>query len=208
MTTIYLTRHGKTLWNLEKRLQGVSNSELTEEGIKQAKSLGDRLDGLDIDVIYTSPIKRAYETAQILRNGKNINIIAEDRLKEINFGEYEGSTEEELLGMGKGYEISKIFSGEMDVRAPGGETLRELYNRISEVLAEILEIEKGKNVLIVTHGATLKAIVSYFKKSDEIYDTIMGQTTLSKVICKNGEFEFEFINDRTHLDDEEVKIGW
>ncbi|MGG7179442.1 histidine phosphatase family protein [Clostridium paraputrificum] len=208
MTTIYLTRHGKTLWNLEKRLQGVSNSELTEEGIKQAKSLGDRLDGLDIDVIYTSPIKRAYETAQILRNGKNINIIAEDRLKEINFGEYEGSTEEELLGMGKGDEISKIFSGEMDVRAPGGETLRELYNRISEVLAEILEIEKGKNVLIVTHGATLKAIVSYFKKSDEIYDTIMGQTTLSKVICKNGEFEFEFINDRTHLDDEEVKIGW
>ena len=208
MTTIYLTRHGKTLWNLEKRLQGTSNSELTEEGVEQAKALRDRIEELDIDVIYTSPIKRAYETAQILRGGKNINIIAEDGLKEINFGEYEGRTEEELLSIGRGHEISKIFSGEMDVRAPDGETLRELYNRISKVLDDILEIEKGKNILIVTHGATLKAIVSYFKKSKEIYDVIMGQTTLSKVTCINGEFDFEFINDGTHLDNEEVKVGW
>ena len=208
MTTIYLTRHGKTLWNLEKRLQGFGDSELTEEGINQAIELRDRLEDVHIDSIYTSPIKRAYKTARIIQGNKDVKFVVEDGLKEINFGEYEGSTEEELLKIGKGYEISKIFSGEMDVRAPGGESLRELCRRVKLVLDNILEYEKDKTILIVTHGTTLKAIVGYFRHDNGLYEEIMGQATLTKIVCEDNDFKFEYINDGSHLKSNVNKSGW
>ena len=86
MTEIYLTRHGQTVWNLTKRLQGSGNSELTEEGIERAKILSERLKSIDLDCIYTSPIKRAYETALILKGNKNIDVICEEGLRELSFG--------------------------------------------------------------------------------------------------------------------------
>lgn len=208
MTRIYLTRHGQTVWNLDKRLQGSGNSELTKRGIRQAESLRDRLSEVDIDVIYTSPIKRAYETAEILSGMKRINIIKDDGLKEINFGEYEGHTEEELLKEGRGVELDRIFNGEMDVRAPGGESLHELFGRVKKSLDDMLLNEEGKNILIVSHGMTLKAVVNYFKNNEDFYNVIMGQASLSKVIKKGSEFSFEYINDTSHLGDEEKKKGW
>ena len=132
MNNIYLTRHGSTLWNLEKRLQGSNDSELTDEGIFQAKLLAKRIKDLNISKIYTSPIKRAYRTAEIIKGDMDIDVICKDGFKEISFGEYEGSIESELLNENRGYEIGEIFKGNLDVKAPGGESLRELYDRVSE----------------------------------------------------------------------------
>lgn len=209
MTEIYLTRHGQTLWNLEKRLQGQGDSPLTDKGIKGAKLLGKRLEEIELDVIYTSPIKRALETAKLIKGERNIMLIEEKGLMEINFGDYEGHTEEEMLGIGKGQEISKIFNGEMDVVPPKGESLRMVYSRVKDTLDEILSREKGKKILIVTHGTTLKTIVSYFREDNEIYHEIMGQATLTKVIEKDGKFTFEYINNGDHLSlDTNQKVGW
>lgn len=208
MTNIYLTRHGKTVWNLEKRLQGFGDSKLTEEGINQAKELSERIKDMDIDAIYASPIKRAYETANIIKGEKDIDLIVDDRLKEINFGEYEGSTEEELLKEGRGKEIAAIFGGQMNVKAPAGESLSDLYERVKEFLEEILIKQEGKSILIVTHGTTLRAIVTYFKKSKEFYDVILGQATLTKVVCSDNNFEFEYINDDSHIKEKSEKKGW
>ena len=208
MTNIYLTRHGKTVWNLEKRLQGFGDSPLTEEGITQAGELRDRLENIDIDCIYTSPIERAYRTARIIKGNKNIKVVVDDRLKEINFGEYEGSTQEELLKLGKGHEIDQIFNAEMDVRAPGGESLRELCERVKSVLDDILLYEKDKNVLIVTHGTTLKAVVGYFRNNTGFYEKIMGQATLTKIVCNDRDFKFEYIDDGSHLKSNVNKSGW
>ncbi|WP_294351190.1 histidine phosphatase family protein [uncultured Clostridium sp.] len=209
MTEIYLTRHGQTLWNLEKRLQGQGDSPLTDKGIKGAKLLGKRLEEIKLDVIYTSPIKRALETAKLIKGERNITLIEEKGLMEINFGDYEGHTEEEMLEIGKGQEISKIFNGEMDVVPPKGESLRMVYSRVKDTLDEILSREKGKKILIVTHGTTLKTIVSYFREDNEIYHEIMGQATLTKVIEKDGKFTFEYINNGDHLSlDTNQKVGW
>ncbi len=207
MTEIYLTRHGQTVWNLTKRLQGSGNSELTEEGIERAKILSERLKSIDLDCIYTSPIKRAYETALILKGDKNIDVICEEGLRELSFGEYEGYTEEELLKEGRGYEISNIFKGEMNIRCPKGETLEELYKRVGIALDKILAKSDNKKILIVSHGMALKAIVNYFRKNEGFFEDIMGQVTLSKVISDNGEFKFEFINDGSHFN-EDIKLGW
>ena len=207
MTEIYFTRHGQTVWNLTKRLQGSANSELTEEGIERAKILSKRLNAIDLDCIYTSPIKRAYETALILKGNKDIDVICEEGLRELSFGEYEGHTEEELLKEEKGQEIAKIFNGEMNVRCPKGETLEELYKRVGMALDKILAQSDNKKILIVSHGMALKAIVNYFRRNKEFYKEIMGQVTLSKVISDNGQFKFEFINDGSHFN-EEIKSGW
>ena len=207
MTEIYFTRHGQTVWNLTKRLQGSANSELTEEGIERAKILSKRLNAIDLDCIYTSPIKRAYETALILKGNKDIDVICEEGLRELSFGEYEGHTEEELLKEGRGQEIAKIFNGEMHVKCPKGETLEELYKRVGIALDNILAKSDNKKILIVSHGMALKAIVNYFRKDKGFYKEIMGQVTLSKVISDNGQFKFEFINDGSHFN-EEIKCGW
>lgn len=208
MTEIYLSRHGQTIWNLSKRLQGSANSELTPNGIERAKILARRLNNIDLDCIYTSPIKRAYETAVILKGNKNIDIICEEGLRELSFGDYEGYTEEELLKENRGYEISKIFNGDIETRCPNGESLKELYSRVNIALDKILIKEKNKKILIVSHGMALKAIVNYFREDDNFFDIIMGQVTLSKVIEDNNKFKFEFINDGSHFGEESSKLGW
>lgn len=205
---IYVTRHGQTTWNINKRLQGCCNSDLTELGIKQAEALRDRLEDIDIQVIYTSPLKRAVDTANILKGNRNIEVICKDGLKELNFGEYEGSIEEELLKEGRGKEISRIFSGDMEARAPKGESLRELYDRIEETLEDILSKEKRERILIVSHGMALKAIMYYFNNKENKFDEIMGQATLTKIIKDNNKYIIELLNDGEHIKNLLINSGW
>ena len=91
---IYITRHSLTTWNEEKRLQGWKNSDLTKQGLEDAKRLGNYLKNQSFDGIYSSPLKRAKETAQLIFPNKTI--IEDDRLKEMNFGDYEGKFIDEL----------------------------------------------------------------------------------------------------------------
>lgn len=208
MKEIYLTRHGSTVWNLEKRLQGSGDSELTEGGLNQAKELGKRINDLSINKIYTSPIKRAYRTANIIKGDNNIAVIAYDELREMNFGEYEGYIEKELLNEGRGKEIQRVFNGELDVRIPGGETLREVYNRVKIILDKIIE-EDNDTILIVAHGITLKAMLCYFQKTLEFPNFIMGQATLTKILVDdNKNFIIEYMNDDSHLVNNKCKVGW
>ena len=93
---LYITRHGTTEWNIEKRLQGWGDSPLTEEGINRAVSLGESLADVDFDIIYTSPQKRAMETAKLIMGNKNTKIITHDGLKELRFGIWEGMELDEI----------------------------------------------------------------------------------------------------------------
>ena len=87
---LYIIRHGTTKWNVERRLQGRKDSELTEEGIKRAIMLRDRLQDVDFDMIYSSPLNRALETAKIIKGQRNIEIIIHKSLCELDFGNWEG----------------------------------------------------------------------------------------------------------------------
>lgn len=77
-TIIYLTRHGQTLWNIENRLQGRGNSKLTEEGKGRAEMLSKRMKNIHIDTIYSSPLERAFITANIIKGDRDIEIITDD----------------------------------------------------------------------------------------------------------------------------------
>ena len=87
---LYIIRHGKTIWNAEKRLQGRTDIELNQEGKEKAVALGKKLKDIPFDLIYSSPLKRAFTTASLIKGERNIKIITDERLTELCFGEQEG----------------------------------------------------------------------------------------------------------------------
>ena len=198
-TIIYLTRHGETEWNIEKRLQGRGDSPLTENGIQRAKELRDRIKNIDIDVIYSSPIKRALNTANILRGNKNIDIVTDDRLMEMCFGDYEGKKIDIIQKENPNWDIKLIMQGNVEICSPNGENLKEVRERISKLMNKIIAENIGKSILIVTHGITLKALMYYFKDED-VNSEVMGQATLTKInIDEKNNFYIEFKNDDSHF---------
>lgn len=207
MTTIYLTRHGQTEWNLEKRLQGHGNSPLTEFGLNRAKELSKRIKDIDIDTIYTSPIERAYKTACIVKGDKNIEVKVHEGLKEMNFGDYEGKITEEVMKENPDWDISAIMRGNLEMRAPNGETLGEVRERVNSAMKEIIKENEDKNILIVAHGITLKAIMAFFN-DQEANNEVMEQASLTKVIVDGENFNIEFKNDGSHFTAKEEKQGW
>lgn len=198
-TIIYLTRHGETEWNIEKRLQGRGDSPLTKYGIQRAKELRDRIKNIDIDVIYSSPIKRALNTANILRGNKNIDIVTDDRLMEMCFGDYEGKKIDIIQKENPNWDIKLIMQGNVEICAPNGENLKEVRERIFKLMNKIIAENIGKSILIVTHGITLKALMYYFKDED-VNSEVMGQATLTKInIDEKNNFYIEFKNDDSHF---------
>lgn len=207
-TIIYLTRHGQTLWNIEKRLQGRGNSPLTEQGIERAKELRDRIKYIHIDIIYSSPIERALTTANIIKGDKSIEVITDDGLMEMCFGDYEGKITDEVMKENPNWDISLIMKGNTELTAPNGENLAEVRDRVARSMNKIIEENRGKTILIVAHGITLKAIMYYFKDG-EVNSEVMGQATLTKVnVDENNKFYIEFKNDNSHFTQKEQKLGW
>ncbi|MBP5773236.1 MAG: histidine phosphatase family protein, partial [Eubacterium sp.] len=87
---IYIIRHGKTDWNIDRRLQGRTDTELNQEGIDLAIKTGEGLKDVEFDAVYSSPLKRAYKTAELVLGERDVPIITDDRLREISFGSREG----------------------------------------------------------------------------------------------------------------------
>lgn len=207
-TTIYLTRHGQTEWNIEKRLQGRGNSPLTKQGIERAEELRDRLKDIEIDIIYSSPIERALNTANILKGNKSVEVVTDDNFVEMSFGEYEGRITEEVKLENPEWDIELIMKGNTEIKAPKGETLEEVRGRIKIAMDNLLEKHKGENILIVAHGITLKALMHYFKDKD-VNTEVMGQATLTKIVVdENNNYNIEYKNDNTHFTIKEQQLGW
>lgn len=207
-TVIYLTRHGQTMWNIEKRLQGRGNSPLTEDGIERAKELRERVKDIKLDVIYSSPIERALTTANIIKGDKNVEVVTDDGLMEMCFGDYEGKITDEVMKENPNWDISLIMKGNTELAAPNGENLAEVRDRVANAMDRIIEENRGKTILIVAHGITLKAIMYYFK-DEEVNSEVMGQATLTKVnVDENKNFNIEFKNDDSHFTVKEQKLGW
>lgn len=162
---LYIVRHGETIWNKEKRLQGSTDIELGPEGIRLAKETGEALMDTRIDMIYSSPLKRAYTTAELIRNGRDIPLITDDRIRELNFGVSEGKKYQDL------YEdencFFKYFFTEPHLYRPSenGETLEHLVGRATDFMKTViepLELDHDR-VMVVAHGAMNKAIMTYIK---------------------------------------------
>lgn len=150
---IYIIRHGKTDLNQKNVLQGRSNQPLNDEGIEQAKKAAEKLKGIFFDHIFTSPLSRAIQTAEIVAKGKKL--VIDDRLIEMDYGPYEGSDLKNPTP-----EIISFFIDFVHNPAPEGmEPLSSVLNRSGEFIESIREI-KG-NILISTHAIAMKGILEY-----------------------------------------------
>ncbi|NMA70517.1 MAG: histidine phosphatase family protein [Firmicutes bacterium] len=158
MTLLYLVRHGETDWNRTMRIQGHSDIELNDHGVAQARRLGARLARWPIDRAIASDLVRAQETARLALGDRAIPLELDERLRERNFGEWEGLTREEVEA--RDPEGARRWREEpWTFRPPGGESLADVARRALPVVEELRE--EGGRVLIVSHGGTLRAILRH-----------------------------------------------
>ena len=136
MLTLYITRHGETEWNIQKKMQGWQDSELTESGIKNAMHLGNSLKKTSINAVYSSPSNRTQKTAEVICGDRIIPIIIDENLKEINMGLWEGKTQSYIQ---ENYpeEFNSFWDNPQNYNPVGGETFFETLERVREVLDRI-----------------------------------------------------------------------
>lgn len=162
---IFITRHGQTEWNALGKLQGRQDIKLNEVGKEQALTTGEKIKNEKIDIIITSPLKRARETAEIINKQFNVEIVEDDRLMERCYGDFEGITKVELKEKKIQYpKIDDACNYLKNVDIFNMETMQDLCARIYECLNEITTKYKDENVLIVTHGSSSIPIKCYFMK--------------------------------------------
>lgn len=210
MGKLFLTRHGETIWNTERRMQGHNNSSLTELGIRQAEWLFDRLREEEIDVVLSSPLGRAMQTSRLLISNRMLEIITVDELKEINLGCWEGCLSEEVE---KDFPIEyHSFWNEPDKYVSiDGESFLELIERVKYFLTNILVKYKDKNVLIVAHAVVIKALLNVIETNGELSRLWEGShifpTSLSTLRYENDKIHIDSIGDTSHYK-EQLKSGW
>lgn len=152
---IYVVRHGQTDWNVKNLLQGSTDVELNEVGINQAFQTFSNLSSTVFDAIYSSPLKRALKTAEIINQNADLPIITDNRLAEREFGNFEG-----LPGMEVNFK--KYWDYELNAQDNNVESIHIFYNRIKDFLQDIIKKygNTDKNILIVTHNGVNLAIDS------------------------------------------------
>lgn len=157
---IYLMRHGETDWNVVRRMQGKSDIPLNECGLAQARSAAAGMKDLPIDRILSSPLIRARQTAQAVAEGRGLEVDVDERLIEMGFGDLEGLSVREHPG------CRIIFTDpEHYVPVGDGETYAVLDERCRQIMEELIPSLEGQyhDVLMVSHGATIKGIVRRLK---------------------------------------------
>lgn len=158
MTTIYLVRHGETEWNKINKIQGKSNTELSETGKKQAKLIGDSLKDKQVNIIYTSDLKRASMTANIISSILNISIVEMTAYQEIGLGPWEGLTLDEIKKLYK--EQYKAYREDpVNFFLEGAETLDAVGDRAYRGIIDIVDKHRDSNIIIVSHGTAIKAAI-------------------------------------------------
>jgi probable phosphoglycerate mutase len=156
-TALIVVRHGETLWNREKRMQGTTDTPLSEVGQAQARALGRRLAGHDFAALYASDLCRAQETASIIAEHTGRKLVTDARLRERCFGIFEGLTAGEIERQFP-QEHARFVSRDPDYEVPGGECARRFAERCLGCLSEIARRHCGEEIVVVTHGLVLDSL--------------------------------------------------
>ena len=152
---IYVTRHGQTNWNVQKKVMGRYDEPLNEIGFQQAKEVKTYLLNKKIDIIICSPLLRAKQTAQIINTHRNIPIVYDNRIIERDFGEFEGKQT-------KDFDFYGYWNYYKNEQYKSAENIQLFFGRIYEFLNDIINKYHKKNLLIVTHGGVSIPIACFF----------------------------------------------
>ncbi|QGQ45450.1 histidine phosphatase family protein [Metabacillus sediminilitoris] len=195
--TLYFVRHGETQYNVERRMQGFCDSPLTEKGILQAKSVGKGLSNIPFIAAYSSDSQRVQDTAKYAIGDRDIPLVIDKRLKEMNFGVLEALLEDEIPKL-HGDALEKLFSLDINASAPEGESYAQLFTRTEEAVKEIVEkhASEGGNILIFSHGVTIGNYIIQVTKSKEFQ--VHENCSVSVISYENGQLNVEKIADTSY----------
>ena len=159
MLRLLLVRHAQTAWNAQRRYQGHSDLPLNETGLAQARALAARLQSLKIDLLISSDLQRALQTARILADGRDLALQTDPRLRELNFGLLEGHTFDEGLALWP--EMIRNWVEDNNQPPEGGERMADLTGRVLQFYEQTLRTCDGKTVLLVAHGGPLRVLLQH-----------------------------------------------
>ena len=200
MGTLLIARHGETEWNAEGRIQGHTDIGLSEKGAEQARSLGQRLADRQIDVAYSSDLKRTSETAKLALGGRDITLNETPRLREYNKGIFEGMTLSEIQEKFPA-EYPKYLEKDLSYAPEGGETTRDVSTRMASIFSEIKANHLDETVLVVSHGGVLRAaMVSLLGMPLEgNWSFVFGNCGLTMVDTYTDNAVLQLFNDTSHI---------
>jgi broad specificity phosphatase PhoE len=199
-TTILLIRHGLTDWNAEQRWQGHQDIPLNETGIDQARALARRLANWPIQALYSSDLKRAAQTADILAEAVGLQVIHDRAWRERDAGAFQGLTRAEIK-IQYPEEFNAMTRG--DVNTPGGEDNQELHTRAVGAFDKLLARHPGQMVAVVSHGGLLHTILLYvlgLPVGEYGRLSLRGNTGINIVEVGDSSTRLSRLNDTAHLE--------
>ena len=199
MAELILARHGETAWNVEKVFRGRADVDLDRVGLKQAELLGKYLSNWELEAIYSSPLRRALDTANMVARYQKVAVRVAEGLTDFDYGEWQSVPEQEVKKLYPAL-LNEWHSNPHKVRTPGGESLEDVRRRVVELINDILPRHRG-NVLLVSHRVVIKVLICYLLGLDNshfwnIRQDVCGITTFDHV---DGRFVLTRHNDTSHL---------
>ena len=199
MVELILARHGETGWNVEKRYRGRTDVNLDEVGIKQAELLGKYLSNRELQAIYSSPLKRAIDTANIIARYQKIGVHIAEGLIDFDYGEWQSLPEQEAKRLYPTLD-DEWHNSPHKVKMPGGESLEDVKTRAIEVVNDVLSKYQG-SVVLVSHRVVNKVLICSLLGMDNAYfwniKQDVGGTTIFNYV--DGRFILTRHNDTSYL---------
>jgi probable phosphoglycerate mutase len=200
MTSIYLVRHGQTAWNKEEIFRGRTDVPLDEMGLRQAELAGRFFQEIKIDAIYSSPLSRAWQTAQKIAHFHHLDVQLLEGLIDMSFGDWEGHAHQEIKEMDP--ETYRIWRDEPHrVRLPGGETLDDVRERAMGSLEDVVKLHPEQTLILVSHRVVNKVILCGILGLDNshFWQITQDTTAINLIQYKKGKYILSFMNEACHL---------
>jgi broad specificity phosphatase PhoE len=199
-TTILLVRHGETDWNREKIFRGVYDVPLNDNGRHQAQLAAKALSSHEIDAAYTSPLSRAAETASVVLGPHGIQAKPHAGLLDINYGDWTGKPESEVVRDWP-EEHAKWSVHPHEVYIPGGDTLKDVFDRAFAAMEEVAQRHDGQTVALFAHRVVNKLLIlgALGLTLDRFPFILQGNCCINKFIRVEGGYLIEYLNDTSHI---------
>ena len=196
MGSIIFLRHGQAKNNTERILAGrTPGVPLTEEGVDQSEKAAKFLEEMNISTIYSSPIERAKNTAEIVGKHNSIDVRIDDRLIELDMGKFTGKPYDEIF-TSHGNVFMKFYRGELEIAHNGVETFEEVKKRIRDMVDHVIDNHPDENVVLVTHMDPIKAMLSTVVSfsPENLYELIIPNASLNIFREYERKFSISGIN--------------
>lgn len=193
---LFLVRHGQSQWNLENRFTGWKDVDLTEKGVEEAQKAGKLMQSQDFDLAFTSDLKRAQRTLEIIlkeTGHEDIPVIKDQALNERDYGDLTGLNKDDARKE-FGEEQVHIWRRSYDTPPPGGESLKDTKDRVLPYFEKhiVPEIKAGKTILIAAHGNSLRSLVM-------VLEDLSPEEILKKEIATGDPLVYE-VDENMNVD--------